>query len=185
MSLEKITYGSLASSEVVNNNFEYLDNRDAVIEGKIYSNNATLESAIASTQSNINSTKAELNNRITTEVNKINTNLGGRWYINGVWWNGQSGYITWSGGLCLQWGYAYAQQSTSTRITLYKTYNDTTYNVQVTGRTIVIDGDWDLGTKAGYAESQNTIILRSSRTRTGDTNYAYWQTLGFLASGQY
>lgn len=59
MALTKIEFGSLADPEIVNNNFEYLDEKITDASSKIYINNANLESLIVSQAStfteNINS----------------------------------------------------------------------------------------------------------------------------------
>ena len=65
MALQEIEYGSLASSEVVNDNFEYLDGRIT-----------TVGSSITTLQSNIQSLNTTLNNTINTAVSNINASLG-------------------------------------------------------------------------------------------------------------
>ena len=50
MALQEIQYGSLASSELVNDNFEYLDNRITTVGSSI----TTLQSNLASVNSTIN-----------------------------------------------------------------------------------------------------------------------------------
>ena len=48
MTITKIEFGSIADPEVINNNFEYLDEKVTETSSKIYMNNASLESQIAS-----------------------------------------------------------------------------------------------------------------------------------------
>lgn len=68
MSLINIQYGSLASSEVINNNFEYLDNR--ITSG---ANNLTaLSSSMYSNIANINTTLTEQNNNVSELESDIN-----------------------------------------------------------------------------------------------------------------
>ena len=64
MSLTHIEYGSLASSSVMNNNFEYLDNRVTTV-----ANNLT------STASSINSNIASLNSSFSETVQEISSDL--------------------------------------------------------------------------------------------------------------
>ena len=51
MALTRIEYGSLASSEVMNNNFEYLDNRISAVNTNMGTNNAGISSTLASINS--------------------------------------------------------------------------------------------------------------------------------------
>ncbi len=60
MALTRIEYGALASSQVMNNNFEYLDNRISSVSEVVGSNNSAVYSSIAS-----------LNNLLTTSVDKL------------------------------------------------------------------------------------------------------------------
>ena len=46
MALTEIEYGSLASSEVMNNNFEYLDNKISDVSENLASNVATINANI-------------------------------------------------------------------------------------------------------------------------------------------
>jgi len=71
MALTEIDYGTLASSEVMNNNFNYLDKRVNNISETIISNNAGINSNIASINSTISSMSEEFNKNI----EKINTNV--------------------------------------------------------------------------------------------------------------
>ena len=56
MALTKIEYGSLASSETMNNNFEYLDNRISTVVENVTTDNASIYSNIASINSLITQT---------------------------------------------------------------------------------------------------------------------------------
>ena len=48
MALTRIEYGALASSETMNNNFDYLDNRISTVVENITTDNASIYSNIAS-----------------------------------------------------------------------------------------------------------------------------------------
>ena len=48
MTITKIEFGSIADPEVINNNFEYLDEKLTDTSSKIYTNNSSLESMISS-----------------------------------------------------------------------------------------------------------------------------------------
>ena len=53
MALTTIEYGALASSEVMNNNFEYLDNRITSVNNTVTSNNSSILSNLASINTSI------------------------------------------------------------------------------------------------------------------------------------
>ncbi len=53
MALIEIEYGSIASSETLNNNFDFLKGEIETVDAKIYSNSSTLESQIATLNANL------------------------------------------------------------------------------------------------------------------------------------
>ena len=134
MALTEIEYGSLASSEVINNNFEYLDNKITGVSETVSVNNAAISSNIASINSSIESMSNEINESIET----MNTKLGGliesgcfiTTYINGTSWYRE--YFSDAEKKVRVWleqgGVANVSQATAT-ITLPKAYNDTKYCV--------------------------------------------------------
>ena len=71
MALTEIEYGSLASSDVMNKNFEYLDNKIVDVSEDLASNVATINSNIAT----INSSITTMNENLTKSVEDLNTNL--------------------------------------------------------------------------------------------------------------
>lgn len=96
MALTEIEYGALASSEVMNNNFQYLDDRISSVAETVTSNNAGVSSNIASINSTISSMSEELNTdieEIGEDIDDITTSLnaGGYLYIN-TYFNGTSWY---------------------------------------------------------------------------------------------
>lgn len=56
MALTRIEYGSLASSDIMNNNFEYLDNRISAVNNSLGLNNSSISSNIASINTLISNT---------------------------------------------------------------------------------------------------------------------------------
>ena len=60
MSLTHIEYGSLASSAVMNDNFEYLDNRVTSVANSLTSNTSSINSNIASLNSTFSQTAEDL-----------------------------------------------------------------------------------------------------------------------------
>ena len=67
MALENIEYGSLASSEMMNNNFEYLDNRISNLADTQTSNTSSIYSAIAG----INSVMSQQNESFTISLDNL------------------------------------------------------------------------------------------------------------------
>lgn len=78
MSLEEIRNGSLADPSIVNKNFEYLDDRITDTANKIYTNNASFDSKIATLSNNITNLDTKMKNDISEQSKKIdnmNTNV--------------------------------------------------------------------------------------------------------------
>ena len=71
MPLTNIEYGSLASSEVMNDNFEYLDDRVTTVANNLTSTASTINSNIAS----MNSTFTLQNENIMSDIEDLNTDL--------------------------------------------------------------------------------------------------------------
>ena len=67
MPLTHIEYGSLASSETMNDNFEYLDNKISSVAGDLSSTSSSIYSSIAS----LNSTLSEQANEISSDLNDL------------------------------------------------------------------------------------------------------------------
>jgi len=67
MPLTNIEYGSLASSEVMNDNFEYLDNRITTVAGNLTSTASTINSSIAS----MNSTFTQQNESLMSDISDL------------------------------------------------------------------------------------------------------------------
>lgn len=91
MALTEIEYGSLASSEIVNGNFTYLDNKISGVAESITTTAATINSNIATINSTMSSMKEEINNSIEacsdSTVNLLEENgLYVTTYINGESW---------------------------------------------------------------------------------------------------
>jgi hypothetical protein len=89
--------------------------------------------------------------------------------------NGQSGYMIWGDGTCIQWGVAIATSSGAT-VTLTKTYTNATYCLLVAPLSAQRAGT----PITGFCSSASEIkIMCSSSFST------QWMTIGKLASGQY
>ena len=91
MALTRIEYGSLASSAVMNNNFDYLDDRISGVAASLASNTATINSNIATLNLSITNSNEELQTSLTTLQNNFSTVLSDcglyiTTYINGTSW---------------------------------------------------------------------------------------------------
>lgn len=71
MALTEIEYGSLASSNVMNNNFEYLDNKITDVSENLASSVATINANIATANTSIST----LGENVNKSVEDLNTNL--------------------------------------------------------------------------------------------------------------
>lgn len=69
MSLTHIEYGSLASSAVMNDNFEYLDNRITTVANSLTSVASTINSNIAS----LNSTFSQASEELASDISELET----------------------------------------------------------------------------------------------------------------
>lgn len=93
MALTEIEYGSLASSEVMNNNFNYLDNRINTVSEAIQSATDDINTDIASINTSITSIEDDVEEN-TTSINSLQSTIqsiaaGGAYvttYRNGTSW---------------------------------------------------------------------------------------------------
>ena len=95
MSLTEIEYGSLASSETMNNNFEYLDNKITDVSESLISTAATINSNIATINSTVSTLGTNTNSSIDTingKINSINSALSGNGIYITTYKNGSSWY---------------------------------------------------------------------------------------------
>lgn len=132
MALTEIEYGSLASSEVINGNFNYLDNKISEVAENIITTTATMNSNIASINSSMSTMKEEINDSIKTCSDTTENLLEGNGlyvttYINEKSWYRE--YFTdkekktriW----CIQGGHvSLSGVNTSCNVTLLKTFEE-------------------------------------------------------------
>ena len=71
MPLTHLEYGSLASSTVMNDNFEYLDNRITTVANNLVSNSSGIYSSLSS----LNSSILEQTNSIASDVNDLSSDV--------------------------------------------------------------------------------------------------------------
>lgn len=83
MALTEIEYGSLASSEIMNSNFQYLDNRISSVSETVSGNQAGVNSNIASINSTLTSMREEIDSDI-EEINKSIEETNAKFSENGI-----------------------------------------------------------------------------------------------------
>ena len=137
MALTEIEYGSLASSEIMNNNFEFLDNKITSVSESIVTNMASVNSNIAS----INSSISSLNSDLSSSIEELDTSLeeaqqvftdSGIYittYINGTSWYRE--YFSDSEKTQRVWleqgGVISTSNDTNYTVNFLKTFSDTNY----------------------------------------------------------
>ncbi len=136
MALTRIEYGSLASSETMNNNFEYLDNKIAEASERITSTSASIYSNIASVNTQlsnqINAAESELQTYVDTQtasaVGALSSNgLYITTYINGTSWYRE--YFSDSAKTTRVWLEQGGVSGNGATISLLKRYSNTNYNI--------------------------------------------------------
>ena len=120
MALTKIINGTLADPEVVNENFEYLEEMITDTAAKIYTNNTSLESKFSTLSNSLNSkiddfsdaisgdittdinnlknNVSDINNKVTNIFNIIAPNYQAGYEISSGWVAQKCGYVNWYSG---------------------------------------------------------------------------------------
>ena len=134
MTLIEIEYGSLASSETMNKNFNYLDDKLTNITEDINTNIATINSNIAS----INTSQENNNQAINTKIDQINNTISeleasGMYVV--TYRNGDSWYREFysdSAKTKRVWLEQGGKTTTPATVNLLKNFSNTNYCVQLT-----------------------------------------------------
>lgn len=138
MALTEIEYGSLASSEVMNNNFEYLDEKITDVSESLTSTAAAINSNIAT----INSSMASMSETLSQSIEDLGTNLteesegtfsaNGLYittYINGTSWYRE--YFSDKDKTTRVWIEQGGQTWQNNYVTYIKTMSNTDYSIKV------------------------------------------------------
>lgn len=187
MALTNIEYGSVASSEVVNNNFQYLEDRISSVSQSLSTNVSALSGSISALSSVVDNNKetaeeadAELQkniNNLTEEVEAISTTLDTAIYVKESYRSGHNWYRLYSDGWIEQGGYIGVGGTNATKnITLFKELADTNACIYVTGTSAYMNGNWDIGVVSGVI--LNTTTVRVSVGRDGSGGSVYWRVCG-------
>ena len=146
MALTEIVYGSLASSETMNHNFNYLDNRISELSEDIVSNVASTNSNLATMNGSISNLGTALNNSISTLRTNTNTSLNtithnfvssGLYvttYVSGKSW--YRAYYSNSSKTSRVWleqgGFVSAQANAQSTVTLLQNHANANYSISIT-----------------------------------------------------
>ena len=138
MALTEIEYGSLASSEVMNNNFEYLDEKISDVSENLTSTVATINSNLATINSSMASMSDELNQAIEdldsdlTEAAEESFSINGLYvttYTNGTSWYRE--YFSDKEKTTRVWIEQGGQAWQNSYVTYIKPMSNTNYTIQV------------------------------------------------------
>ena len=187
MALTNIEYGSVASSEVVNNNFQYLDDKISSVSQSLSTNATALSSSISSLASVVNTNKssaeeadAELQESIddiTEDISELSTTLEEAFYVVDAYRSGANWYRVYSDGWCEQGGCVNVGGSNATKeVTLFKELTDTNACIYVTSTNAYFNGNWDIGVVAGNILTTSKIKLMVGRDGSGGN--VYWRVCG-------
>lgn len=139
MALTEIQYGSIARSQVLNDNFNYLEERISEIATNLSQTYATLvalvNSQTSSVTNNLNNEVATLNGEIDTVDKNLKTTsdkLNASIVVTKSWRSGTSWYRVWSDGWIEQGGYANITKNGQV-VDLHKDFTNTNYFVMGNG----------------------------------------------------
>ncbi len=186
MALTNIEYGSVASSEVVNNNFQYLDDKISSVSQSLNTNVTTLSGSISSLSAIVSSNNEAANaaneelqkniDNVVTDIEEIKTTIGAA-YVKESYCSGQNWYRLYSDGWCEQGGYV-AMNSTSKNVTLFKKLANTNASVYVSCIKSYTNGNWDIGIAGAKIASTTTITITAGRDNGGGG--VYWRVCGMI-----
>ena len=149
MALTNIEYGSLASSDVMNQNFTYLDNRISSLSSDLTSNVATINSNIATVNSNISSMSDSYDESFQSVNTTLNNTISAfsdsglyiTTYVNGNSWyreyfsDSDKTTRVWLEQGGVSWNPTFLKAFTNSNYTLIVTGQTYQHAVRVTGRT--------------------------------------------------
>lgn len=184
MALTNIEYGSVASSEVVNNNFQYLDDKIASVSQSLSANTTSLSGSISSLSATVASNKNDVDGKVSTlqqDLDKAESDLNScmnRIYVKSSYRSGKNWYRLYSDSWIEQGGYiAFAQTDVTKNVSLLKEMRDVNASVYVSPIRSHTNGDWDIGIAGGTFVDTKTIKITTGRD--GACGGVYWRVSGF------
>lgn len=172
-------YGSLASSDDINNNFQYLDEKVESVSQSVSANVTTINNSVSLLSTTVANNKSEVEKSVSDIQNNID-NLDERIYVKDSYKSTKNWYRLYSDGWIEQGGYITASGSNiSKTVTLFKSMIDTEYSVIVSGIKASISGEKDTGAVGAIPISTSQIKITGGRDSAGGG--IYWRVCGFTA----
>ena len=177
MALTNIEYGSVASSKILNDNFNYLESLVAEASTRLDGFNDGIDSKIATSKKVLQESIQEIDTKvdefksvIDKQINDVETDINSKINIKTTYINGSAWYRIWSDGWCEQGGGISTDNGT---ITLLKPFADTNYTCLCV---------------TSYSRINETFHIKNKTTTTFHAQYANggtWFACGQLAKGEY
>lgn len=136
MALTRIEYGSLASSETMNNNFDYLDNKISEVSERITTSSASIYSSIASLNTQISNqiegVEESLQEMVESQAASAEANFSTNGlyittYVNGTSWYRE--YFSDAEKTTRVWLEQGGVSGNRTTVNLLKSYSNTNYTI--------------------------------------------------------
>ena len=177
MTLVKMEYGAVASSEFVNNNFQYLDEKIDSVSQTISANVTTINanaSLLSTTVANNKSQVEQSISELQTEIDSLNDRV----YLKDSYNQSKDWYRLYSDGWIEQGGYIkFTGSNVAKTISLFKEMRDLDYSVIASGIKAIISGEKDTGAVGAVPISTTQIKITGGRDAAGGG--VYWKVCGF------
>ena len=185
MALTNIEYGSIASSEVVNNNFLYLDDKIASLSQSLNANTTTINSSISSLSATVANNKQNSNEKIeqvNEDIDEINSSLKtvlDRVYLLESYNQGQNWYRLYSDKWIEQGGFITPTETNEeTLVTLKKEMADLNGCIIVSPIEAKTSSSQDIGIAGATFIDTATISITVGRNAANGG--VYWRVSGFV-----
>lgn len=183
MALTNIEYGSVASSQIMNDNFKYLDDKISSVSQSLSANTTTLSGSISSLSATVLANKTSLEENVQQISTQLESNTSDlkickeRIYLKESYNSEQNWYRLYSDSWIEQGGFVSFNYASSKIVPLLKEMADTNASIVVSPDHVRCDNDWDIGIVGGRFTDTKNIELTSGRI-DADSG-AYWRVCGF------
>jgi len=164
MTLTKIEYGSIASSEIVNNNFQHLDDKISSVSQSLSANTTALSGTISSLSATVASNKEEISSKLAEFI-----------YVKKSYKQEHDWYRLFSDGWIEQGGYCNLGSNGELIINLHIPMTDTNYSIHAGIHRSYYNGNLDIGITGACAVDENSIKISCGR----NGGNIYWRVCGF------
>lgn len=185
MALQDLTPGSQARSQILNENFHYLNDLitqlNTTVSGLQNSFNTQIENTRQSLQSNIDTVNNKANNAQTTANKALNGVNSCKAYIVQIGGDSERGYIVYSNKYSEQWGITGDTVGGNNQTgTPSKEFKDTTYQVQASA--LFVNGESNDDSVWVIAKAKNKITFHLSNDGSGSAPTAkiMWRATGYI-----